>query len=201
MADPKPQLPHPEKFINMAFWFEASLIGVAWLIGWFAEINPIANLYFSTEALIDGITATIPMLILFLLFYQYPVGPLYPIKKSLLDIMGPLLSSCRWYELLILAAVAGISEEVLFRGVLQPWMEVSLGVSAGLIVSNVIFGLLHWITATYALIAGLIGLYLAYMMDVSEPRNLLTPIVVHGLYDFLAFVFVAAAYRLQQENR
>ena len=201
MADPKPQLPHPEKFINMAFWFEASLIGVAWLIGWFAEINPIANLYFSTEALIDGITATIPMCILFLLFYQYPVGPLYPIKKSLLDIMGPLLSSCRWYELLILAAVAGISEEILFRGVLQPWMEVSLGVSAGLIVSNVIFGLLHWITATYALIAGLIGLYLAYMMDVSEPRNLLTPIVVHGLYDFLAFVFVAAAYRLQQENK
>ncbi len=201
MANPKPQLSHPEKFINMAFWFEASLIGVAWLIGWFAEINPIANLYFSTEALIDGITATIPMCILFLLFYQYPVGPLYPIKKSLLDIMGPLLSSCRWYELLILAAVAGISEEILFRGVLQPWMEVSLGVSAGLIVSNVIFGLLHWITATYALIAGLIGLYLAYMMDVSEPRNLLTPIVVHGLYDFLAFVFVAAAYRLQQENR
>lgn len=201
MANPKPQPSHPEKFINMAFWFEASLIGVAWLIGWFAEINPIANLYFSTEALIDGITATIPMCILFLLFYQYPVGPLYPIKKSLLDIMGPLLSSCRWYELLILAAVAGISEEILFRGVLQPWMEVSLGVSAGLIVSNVIFGLLHWITATYALIAGLIGLYLAYMMDVSEPRNLLTPIVVHGLYDFLAFVFVAAAYRLQQENR
>lgn len=201
MANPKPQPSHPEKFINMAFWFEASLIGVAWLIGWFAEINPIANLYFSTEALIDGITATIPMCILFLLFYQYPVGPLYPIKKSLLDIMGPLLSSCRWYELLILAAVAGISEEILFRGVLQPWMEVSLGVSASLIVSNVIFGLLHWITATYALIAGLIGLYLAYMMDVSEPRNLLTPIVVHGLYDFLAFVFVAAAYRLQQENR
>lgn len=201
MANPKPQPSHPEKFINMAFWFEASLIGVAWLIGWFAEINPIANLYFSTEALIDGITATIPMCILFLLFYQYPVGPLYPIRKNLLDIMGPLLSSCRWYELLILAAVAGISEEILFRGVLQPWMEVSLGVSAGLIVSNVIFGLLHWITATYALIAGLIGLYLAYMMDVSEPRNLLTPIVVHGLYDFLAFVFVAAAYRLQQENR
>ncbi|RUM53282.1 MAG: CPBP family intramembrane metalloprotease [Methylococcus sp.] len=200
MADPKPQLSHPEKFINIAFWFEASLIGVAWLTGWFAEINPIANLYFSTEALIDGIMATIPMFILFLLFYQYPVGPLYPIRKNLLDIMGPLLSSCRWYELLILAAVAGISEEILFRGVLQPWMEAGLGVSAGLILSNVIFGLLHWITATYALIAGLIGLYLAYMMDVSEPRNLLTPIVVHGLYDYLAFVFVAAAYRLQQEN-
>jgi len=144
--------------------------------------------------------ATIPMFILFLLFYQYPVGPLYPIRKNLLDIMGPLLSSCRWYELLSLAAVAGISEEILFRGVLQPWMEAGLGVSAGLILSNVIFGLLHWITATYALIAGLIGLYLAYMMDVSEPRNLLTPIVVHGLYDYLAFVFVAAAYRLQQEN-
>ena len=153
MADPKPQLSHPEKFINIAFWFEASLIGVAWLTGWFAEINPIANLYFSTEALIDGIMATIPMFILFLLFYQYPVGPLYPIRKNLLDIMGPLLSSCRWYELLSLAAVAGISEEILFRGVLQPWMEAGLGVSVGLILSNVIFGLLHWITATYALIA------------------------------------------------
>jgi membrane protease YdiL (CAAX protease family) len=36
-----------------------------------------------------------------------------------------------------LAAVAGISEEILFRGVLQPWLENSWGIVAGLIISSV----------------------------------------------------------------
>lgn len=200
MTDPKPQAQNRNNFINIAFWFEGSLIGVAWFIGWLVGINPIADLSVGSISLFWGIVGTIPLFLLFLLFYQYPVGPLYSIKKSLLDILGPFLSTCKWYDLVILAIVAGISEEVLFRGVLQPWLEEDFGLFGGVILSNVIFGLLHWITPMYALLAGLIGIYLAYMMDITGARNLLTPIIIHGLYDYLAFVVVAVAYRLQQEN-
>lgn len=200
MTDPAQNIPSQKNFINMAFWFEGSLIGVAWLIGWFVNINPIADLSLESLAFFWGIAGTIPLFLLFLLFYQYPIGPLYAIKKSLLDILGPILAMCRWYELIILATVAGISEEVLFRGVLQPWLEKDYGLTGGIVISNIIFGLLHWITPVYALIAGLIGGYLAYMMEISGTRNLLTPIIIHGLYDYLAFVVVAIAYRLQQES-
>lgn len=184
----------------MAFWFEGSMIGVAWLVGWAVDVNPFSNFLVDGTALIYGIIGTFPLFLLFMLFYRYPVGPLHPIKNSLLEILGPVLSVCRWHELLILAIVAGVSEEVLFRGFLQPWLERFAGLAGGLLLSNAIFGILHWLTPMYALIAGLIGFYMAYMMDITGSRQLLTPVVIHGLYDFLAFLMVAEAYRLQTER-
>lgn len=200
MPNPESNIPNRKDFLNMAFWFEGSMIGIAWLIGWFVDVNPFANLSVDGSALFWGMIGTLPLFLLFLLFYRFPVGPLHPIKNSLLEILGPVFSVCGRYELAILAVVAGISEEVLFRGLLQPWLEGLLGLTGGVILSNVIFGLLHWITPMYAVIAGLIGLYLAYMMDVTGSRFLLTPIVIHALYDFLAFLIVAETYRLQQKN-
>ena len=184
----------------MAFWFEGSLLGIAWLIGWMVNINPVANLSIEGTGLIVGIITTLPLFLLFLLFYRYPIGPLRQIKCALLEILGPVLSICAWYELFILALVAGISEEILFRGLLQPWLEAVAGVLGGLILSNAIFGMLHWISPIYAFIAGVIGLYIAYMMDITGSRLLLTPIVIHSLYDFLAFLVVAEAYRLQKDH-
>jgi uncharacterized protein len=200
MADPEPPIPNHREFLNMAFWFEGSMIGVAWLIGWFVNVDPFSNFSVDGTALFFGIVGTLPLILLFLLFYRYPVGPLHPIKNSLLEILGPVLSRCGWHELVILAVVAGVSEEILFRGLLQPWLEGIAGPPGGLILSNVIFGLLHWLTPMYALIAGLIGFYLAFMMDITGSRQLLTPIVIHSLYDFLAFVVVAEAYRLQKAS-
>ncbi|MGH8499199.1 MAG: lysostaphin resistance A-like protein [Methylococcales bacterium] len=198
MADSEPRIPNRKDSLSIAFWFEGSLIGVAWLIGWFVDVNPFANLSMDGSALFWGVAGTFPLFLLFLLFYRYPLGPLEPIKNSLLNILGPILSLCGWVELIILATVAGVSEEILFRGLLQPWLEGVAGPSGGMILSNVIFGLLHWITPTYALIAGLIGFYLGFMMDITGSRTLLTPIVIHALYDFLAFIIVAEAYRLQE---
>ncbi len=198
MADSKPRIPNRKDALNIAFWFEGSLIGVAWLIGRFVDVNPFANLSLGGAALFWGIAGTFPLFFLFLLFYRYPLGPLEPIKNSLLDVLGPILSLCGWVELMILATVAGVSEEILFRGLLQPWLEGIAGLSGGLILSNVLFGLVHWITPMYALIAGLIGLYLGFMMDITGSRTLLTPIVIHALYDFLAFLIVAEAYRIQK---
>ncbi|MCI0732219.1 MAG: CPBP family intramembrane metalloprotease [Methylococcaceae bacterium] len=200
MPNSEAKIPNRKDFLNMAFWFEGSMVGVAWLIGWFVDVNPFANLSVDGTALFWGILGTFPLFLLFLVFYRFPVGPLDPIKNSLLEILGPVFSLCGWQELMILAIVAGISEEVLFRGLLQPWLEEVAGLFGGLILSNVIFGLLHWITPMYALIAGLIGFYLAYMMDITGSRYLLTPIVIHALYDFLAFLIVAEAYRLQQKD-
>jgi uncharacterized protein len=199
MADSEPQIRNRKEFLNMAFWFEGSLIGVAWLVGWIVDVNPFSNLFVDGTALLYGIIGTFPLFLLFMLFYRYPVGPLHPIKNSLLEILGPVLSVCRWHELLILAIIAGVSEEILFRGLVQPWLERIAGLAGGLVLSNAIFGLLHWLTPTYALIAALIGFYLAYMMDITGSRHLLTPIVIHGLYDFLAFLMVAEAYRLQKD--
>jgi membrane protease YdiL (CAAX protease family) len=64
-----------------------------------------------------------------------------------------------------------------------------------LIASSIIFGLVHAVTPLYALLATLVGIYLGLAMDYGGERNLLTPIIIHGLYDFLAFLVIVRTYR------
>jgi membrane protease YdiL (CAAX protease family) len=56
-----------------------------------------------------------------------------------------------------------------------------------------LFGLLHFITPSYALFAGLTGLYLGGLWILT--RNLLVPITAHGAYDFLALVYLTRVRR------
>jgi membrane protease YdiL (CAAX protease family) len=97
--------------------------------------------------------------------------------------------------LLLLATIAGVSEELLFRGVIQPWIAASWGYTAGLWLSNIIFGLVHAITPLYALLVTFVGVYLSLSMTVAEENNLLIPIIIHSLYDFLAFIALMRLYR------
>lgn len=183
-----------QHFLNIAALFEGGLALAGFALGWLAGIDPLGTLRLEWTALMWGVAGALPVFALFLLSMRYPVGGLRGIRAFLLEYLGPYLDVCRWYDLLALAAIAGFSEEVLFRGVLQPWIG-RWGPMTGLIGSNVVFGLAHMITPTYALIAGLMGLYLGVLPDASEPPNLLVPIITHALYDWLAFLVVVRAYR------
>ena len=184
-----------DQFIKMAFWFEGSLIGLAYILGWIADINPIGELKFTAKALGLGVLGTVPLFVLFLLFHAFPKGSLQTIKQVLHNVLGPSLSACSFLQLFLLAALAGIAEEILFRGVVQPWLESVWGMTAGLLMSNLLFGLVHFISITYAIVAALIGIYLGLFMDAGGERNLLTPVIIHGLYDFLGFLVVAHSFK------
>jgi len=168
---------------------------VAVFLGWIADIDPFADLHFSESAIAYGVIGTIPLFLLFLTLEQMQTESLLKIKNMLFETLGSNLHRYHWTDLLILASIAGLSEELLFRGVIQPWMESSWGLTAGLVGSNIIFGLAHAVTPLYAVLAALVGIYLGLSMDYAGDRNLLLPIVIHGLYDFLAFIALLRAYR------
>ncbi|MFN0052420.1 MAG: lysostaphin resistance A-like protein [Planctomycetales bacterium] len=176
------------QFLAVAVLFEASLAGVAHLAGWWFEIEPWSRFRVNWFDFARGLAAAAPMLVLFYASYQQPMGPLRRIKKLLDETLGGSLAACRWYDLLLLALVAGIGEELLFRGVLHPRM--------GLAGSNVLFGLAHSVSPTYALLAGGMGAYLGWMFD--RTHNLLTPITTHAAYDFVAFLVIAHHCRASQ---
>lgn len=187
-------------FFLKACIFEASLILVAVVIGWLAGIDPFEHLNFSESAVAFGIIGTIPLLLLFIALEHIEEESLKKIRRLLLDTLGPGLHRYHWTDWFILAAIAGVSEEILFRGVIQPWFEGLWGLKAGLIFSNVIFGLVHAVTPLYAVLASLVGIYLGLCLDYGGERNLLIPVIIHGLYDFLAFVMLMQAYRASQSN-
>ncbi len=184
-----------DKFFKTACYFEAGLIVIACVLGWLVDINPFADLYFSEIAILFGILGTLPLFLLFLITEQLKFQALHNIKQLLLETLCPQLYQRHWTDLLILAAIAGISEETLFRGLLQPWLERSWEISTALIVSSVLFGLVHAVTPLYAILATLISLYLGAALDYLGNRNLLIPIIMHSFYDFLVFKVLMKSYK------
>ncbi|BAW80802.1 abortive infection protein [Candidatus Nitrosoglobus terrae] len=191
----------PSRFLIFTAIFEGGLAALSLFLGWLTGINPFNYFTISGHALIWAIVGSFPLILFFMLFYRFPIGPLRPIKEFLIKTIAPYLNTCHWYDLLLVALLAGVCEELFFRGFLQLWIESSSGTLMGLLGSNLIFALAHSITKTYALIAGLIGVYLGFLLDVSEQRNLFIPMVVHTLYDFLALIVIVQSSRRRLSNQ
>jgi membrane protease YdiL (CAAX protease family) len=188
------------RFMSLAVIFEGSLVAVALALGWIFHIDVLGRLIFSVGATVVGLVGAVPPFALLLTTERFKIPALERIKRLLLETLGPSLLVCRWYDVVALAAVAGVGEEFLFRGALQPLLErwttsTSWSWVAGLLLSNVIFGLLHFITPTYAVLAGLMGVYFGLLLDATGSRNVLGPILAHGLYDYLAFVVLIRTVR------
>ena len=181
-------------FLNFAALFEGGLLVVAFGVGWIVEVNPVEHLTFSWTAFGVGLVATLPMLLIFLIGERVRLQGFQRIRSFMVDMLGPYLDVCRWYDLLLLAAVVGLCEELLFRGLLQSWIG-RLGHPAGIIGSNILFGLAHCVTPLYAVWAGLIGVYLALLLGSGGRPGLLAPMTAHAAYDFVGFLIVVRAYR------
>src|SRR5205085_12118606 len=91
-------------------------------------------------------------------------------------------------DLAAISVLAGFGEEMLFRGVLQDLLSRWLGPWPALAFASVLFGLLHLITPTYAVLAALMGAYLGWLY--ARTGNLLVPIMTHTLYDFFALSYI-----------
>ena len=99
---------------------------------------------------------------------------------------GMRLTSLDLVLLLILVAViAPIAEELLFRGMLYPVLRRSWGVTAAVIVSALIFGLVHFIPI---LIPGLVfvGLILGWVRERSG--SVVPGIVIHALQNSIVML-------------
>lgn len=190
------------QFLNMCGLFEGGLLVVAVVLGYFLDVNPLDSLTVNWQAaVVWGVAAALPMFGLFVLSHRFALGPLKPIRRFLVDMLGPSLAACRWYDLILLAALAGLAEEALFRGLLQTGLERFFDSAVtGLIVASILFGLAHLITPLYGVLAAMMGFYLGWLFDASGERTLLVPVITHGLYDYLAFLVVVHTYRRQQKQ-
>jgi uncharacterized protein len=189
-------------FLRLAAIFEGGLVFVALALGLIFRIDPFAEFSVELEAVLLGIAAALPPFLLLVAADHFRFSALERIKRMVLELLGPSLVACRWYELLFVAALAGFGEELVFRGVLQRLFERWLdfggsGLIAGLVASNVVFGLLHMLTPTYAVLAALMGLYFGVLLDATHPPNVITPMLAHGVYDYLAFLLLRRAARVE----
>jgi uncharacterized protein len=184
-----------------AAFFEGSLVPLAILLGWLVKSPPMASLHLGVHAGLLGLAATLPPAGIFWLCLRCPWGPFTEIAKITDETLVPLFRSCRIYELAVIAALAGLGEEMLFRGVIQTAAAQEIGgqhgVWIGLFIASALFGLLHPVTPMYAVLAGLIGLYFGWLLLASG--SLLVPVIAHGVYDFLALLYLVKLRRTNRE--
>ncbi len=168
---------------------EGGLALVALAAGWFLDQPPLAQISWTAAAAVQGVIAAAPMVVLLMLVQRWPVGPLRSLFELVETQLVPFLRGCTLADLALISLAAGLAEELLFRGVLQVGIVQYTGWNwFAIVVAAVVFGAAHPISLMYALLAGLIGVYLGWLLHATG--NLLTPVVTHAAYDFAALILL-----------
>jgi membrane protease YdiL (CAAX protease family) len=197
MADPAPEDPQTEEptpadprqtVVLLAIFVEGGLMLIATVLGWLMKQPPLEQFAWDGWAVLLGVAAAVPLVLIFLVMQRWPIGPLGRIRRFSEQVVRPLLAPCSVVDLFGISVLAGLGEEMLFRAVLQgaflrwaaPWLAVTA--------ASLLFGLLHAVTFTYAVLATLMGAYLGTVWIVTG--NLLVVVVTHALYDFLVLLWL-----------
>ncbi|MCA8988493.1 MAG: CPBP family intramembrane metalloprotease [Planctomycetaceae bacterium] len=179
-----------EEFLTSSGIFEFSLLIVAFGLGWIFSVSPTEYADWNIRAIGYGLLSAVPLFFIFLGIEQLPLPSVQKVQQTVLNTLGRYLAECSHAELAMLAILAGVGEEVLFRGFMMVWLESFLNYEWSWVISSMAFGIVHAVTWTYAIFASLAGLYFGWLFDATGERNLLAPIASHAFYDYLAFLVI-----------
>jgi hypothetical protein len=172
------------RLLKLELVVAAGLLAVA--MGWNAWRQLDLQTSLTTWSLADvslGILAAMPPLLVIPLL-EWRVDRYMPglrgLRQSIHLVLAPLVGRMRFAEVLAISALAGVSEEVFFRGVLQR--------EIGVILASVVFGLFHAVSLPYVLWAAAVGGYLGCLAQWHG--NLSAPIVAHTMIDIVGLLYI-----------
>ena len=181
--------PISRRIIWLAVAFEGGLALLAVGLGCLPGVQPpLLKIHWIARDAVWGVLACLPLLVVFVICVRWPVGPLIRIKEISEEFIREWFSSCTLLQLALISALAGIGEEMLFRGVIQDTLSAWINPLTGVVLASLLFGLMHPITPAYIVLAALMGAFLGWIFLITE--NLLPVIITHGLYDFLALAYL-----------
>jgi membrane protease YdiL (CAAX protease family) len=173
-------------FLALAVEGGAFIVAVVLARVWGIALFPLTETPLRDMA-IGTIAATVPFM--FFIFALSKAGKAIPFLGSVRKIMRerimPLFTSARLVDIFLISLGAGIAEELLFRGVIQT--------KGGIVAGSILFGVLHWVTPAYAVLATVMGFYIGLVYHLGH--SLLIPIQLHCVYDFGALMYLKYVLR------
>ena len=173
----------PRKIVVVALATQAALIGLSWWCATFFKLTP----HWGTplrDAGIGVVAATGLALTNHYLLTRAPGNWIVSgIRVVYRETIMPLFSQIGPVSAIIIGTAAGIGEEWLFRGILQPLV--------GIVIASMLFGLAH-VGSTRMLPFGVWATGMGAIMGTlaMATGGLTAPIVAHGVYDILALEYI-----------
>ena len=192
------ELENDKRFFVVGIVFELSLVPIALCLGWLFGVSPLEQLPPAKkwlQSILLGTLLTLPIFLVAARIVSRPPAVLKSFVEWVVDMIGPLIAKLGFWKIVVLATTAGIGEELLFRGFLHEFLVRTIpGQSVWLaaIVGNMVFGLLHFLTIEYAVLAFMAGCYLTGIYLWFE--DLCVAISVHAIYDICALYLLKAQY-------
>jgi uncharacterized protein len=188
----------PSRIVRIALVFEGGLGLVALAIGWAASHWPFIGISENSQtanhvrAIGWGLVGTGPLLLALLGLDLVTWGPIRRLRELAGEAILRMFAGANALQLAAVSLAAGFGEELLFRGLVQAGVSRliggPLGIGVALVLASVLFGVCHWLNTTYAVLAMLAGAYFGLLLLATG--NILTPIVAHAAYDFLALTYL-----------
>lgn len=170
--------------MTAAILFQASLIPLALILVWLLGLPLLAQMEVTPLLPAQVILGTAFIFASYLLLLPFGFTWARELENKVSEMLGSLFRGRSFHWALPLSLLAGVGEELLFRGVIQIVLTDWLNAPIAILLTALLFGLAHAISRAYFIMATLMGLYMGLIFLWSG--NLLLPILIHALYDWLA---------------
>jgi len=147
-----------------------------------------AHCWCNSETLRQIAWGLLPLIAGYCVLHVLPFAGLRRVDRFVRELFWHHMGHWKLWQLVLVAALAGLGEELFFRGLLQLGFSSITHVWLAVLLTSLIFGLAHAITPTYFFLAFIISLYLGFLFVLTG--NLLVPIAIHALYDLFVFLFI-----------
>jgi membrane protease YdiL (CAAX protease family) len=158
-----------------------ALLGLVWarIAGYPLVLGPIG------PGVLAGVASALGIaLVQYWLLRMAPAaGPIRALRRLYREVLAPLFAHVSLSDILVISTLAGIGEELLFRGAWQA--------AFGPVLASLAFGLCHIGsrgTVVLGAWAAIVGGYFAWLTYATA--GLLAPILAHALYDAIALSYI-----------
>ena len=180
---------------SMSFFWQAVLVegGVA-VIAILVDIlfglgfNYWEHCWCNGETLQQIAWGSLPLALGFFVLQILPFAAFRRIDKFVRELFWQHMGHWKLWQLALVAALAGLGEELLFRGLIQQYAASISSIWLAVFLTSLLFGLAHAVTPTYCFLAFVISLYFGFLFAHTE--NLFVLIAIHALYDFSVFLYI-----------
>ncbi len=180
----KTEMQYPRhKVLALGAAVEGGLVVISLFVAGYLNVEILPLTRNALRDIFIGTVGALPPFVLFLFTLSESakkIPVLGSLRGTVINEVRHVFSNSTVLDFVIISLLAGIGEELLFRGIIQ--------VKLGIIAASILFGLVHYISRAYVIITVIMGLYIGMFFRIYE--SLLVPIQIHFVYDLMALLYL-----------